>query len=203
MMPAPSTKPVSVRAAAGAAGLRPGWIERHLVLLPPLAAGAGICMAHFAPGRMRSIVDVRLGAISLPIAVLSWAVVIPAMMQAGPPSKDRPAVQVIEYRHGDSPSFHPIRMPGLCKVSNVKMHKGIFVNDSGLRNWLNQIAMNTITRQTVVVSLLDETGSPRMVWTLNNAWPTKITGADLKSDGSEVTIESIDVACETLVTSAP
>lgn len=27
--------------------------------------------------------------------------------------------QVIEYRHADSPSFHPIRMPGFGKVSNV------------------------------------------------------------------------------------
>ncbi len=111
--------------------------------------------------------------------------------------------QVIEYRHGDSPSFHPIGMPGLSKVSNVTMRKGILVSDAGLSSWLNQIAMNTIARQTVVVSLLDEIGSPRMVWTLNNARPIKVTGADLKSDGGEVTIESIDVAYETLVTSVP
>ncbi len=36
-----------------------------------------------------------------------------------------------------------------------------------------------------------------------DAWPTNVTGADLKSDGSEVTIESVDLAYETLVTSAP
>ncbi|MQP66369.1 phage tail protein [Niveispirillum sp. SYP-B3756] len=111
--------------------------------------------------------------------------------------------RVIEYRHGDSPSFYPIKMPGLGKVSNVTMRKGIFVNDSTLWNWFNQIKMNTISRQTVVINLLDETGTPKMVWTLNNAWPTKVTGTDLKSEGNEVAVESVEVAYETLVISAP
>ncbi|MBB6250768.1 phage tail protein [Nitrospirillum iridis] len=109
----------------------------------------------------------------------------------------------IEYRHGDSPSFYPIKMPGLGKVGNVTMRKGIFVNDTALWDWFNQIAMNTIQRQTVVVNLLDETAAPKMVWTLNNAWPTKITGTDLKSEGNEVAVESVEIAYETLTISAP
>ena len=35
-------------------------------------------------------------------------------------------------------------------------------------------------------NLLDEGGNPKMTWTLNNAWPTKITGTDFKSDGNDV-----------------
>ena len=111
--------------------------------------------------------------------------------------------QTIEYRHGNSPSFYPIKMPGLGKVGNVTLRKGIFVNDNSFWNWYSQIKMNTIARQTVVISLLDETGAPKMVWTLNNAWPTKITGTDLKSEGNEVAIETLEIAYETLVVSAP
>ena len=111
--------------------------------------------------------------------------------------------QVIEYRHGDSPSFYPIKMPGLGKVGNVTMRKGIFVNDNKFWDWYNEIKLNTIARRTVTISLLDEEGNPRMTWTLNNAWPTKITGTDLKSEGNEVAVESIEVAYETLVVAAP
>jgi phage tail-like protein len=111
--------------------------------------------------------------------------------------------QVIEYRHGNSPVFYPTKMPGLGKVGNVTMRKGIFVNDSAFWDWYNEIRMNTIARRTVVVSLLDETGTPKRTWTLNNAWPTKITGTDLKSEGNEVAVESVEVAYETLTVASP
>jgi phage tail-like protein len=111
--------------------------------------------------------------------------------------------QVIEYRHGDSPVFYPIKMPGLGRVGNVTMRKGIFVNDNRFWDWYNEIRMNTIARRTVVISLLDEQANPKMTWTLNNAWPTKITGTDLKSEGNEVAVESVEIAYETLVVAAP
>ena len=53
-------------------------------------------------------------------------------------------------------------------------------------------------RLSVTISLLDEARKPTMIWTLTNAWPTKICGTDLKSDGNEVAIESIEVAHEGL-----
>lgn len=112
-------------------------------------------------------------------------------------------VTPIEYRHGDSPSFYPIKMPGLGKVGNVTMRKGIFVNDTKLWEWFNEIKMNTIARAAVVISLLDETGAPKMVWTLQNAFPIKITGTELKSEGSEVAVESVDLAFETMTIAAP
>jgi phage tail-like protein len=106
--------------------------------------------------------------------------------------------QVIEYRAGNSPIFAPIKMPGLQKFGNVTMKKGIFVTDSALWTWFSSISMNTIARSTIVVSLLDQTGAPQYKWTLNNAFPTKITGTDLKSDGNEVAVESVEVAFETM-----
>jgi phage tail-like protein len=111
--------------------------------------------------------------------------------------------QVIEYRHGNNPSFFPIKMPGLGRVGNVTLRKGIFVNDKKFWDWYAEIKMNTIKRRTVVISLLDQTAAPKMTWTLNNAWPTKITGTDLKSEGNEVAVETVEVAYETLVVAAP
>ena len=102
----------------------------------------------------------------------------------------------IKYRHGDSPEFSVIKMPGMKKVGNITMKKGIFKGDNKFWDWFKQIKMNTIKRLPVTISLLDEGGKATMVWTLTNAWPTKITGADLKSEGDEVAIESIEIVHE-------
>lgn len=104
----------------------------------------------------------------------------------------------IKYRHGDSPEFSVIKMPGMKKVGNVTMKKGIFKGDNKFWDWFNQIKMNTIKRLPVTISLLDEAGKPTMVWTLANAWPTKITGTDLKAEGNEVAIETIEIVHEGL-----
>jgi phage tail-like protein len=107
--------------------------------------------------------------------------------------------QVIEYRHGNSPEFSTIKMPGIKKYSDVTLKKGVFVNDNKFHDWFSQIKMNTIKREPVTISLLDETGNPKMVWKLTNAFPTKITGTDLKSDGNEVAVETLVLAHEKLV----
>lgn len=107
--------------------------------------------------------------------------------------------QAIEYRHGNSKEFSPIKMPGLKKVGNVTLRKGVFAKDNKFWAWYSTIKMNTIVRQTIVIKLLDETGAPTMTWTLTNAWPTKLQSTDLKADGNEVAIESIELAYETLV----
>lgn len=106
--------------------------------------------------------------------------------------------QAIEYRAGDSKLFSTIKMPGLVKTGNVTVKKGIFVNDNRFWDWYSQIKMNTIKRQSVTISLLDQEASPTMVWKLSNAWPNKITGTDLKSDGNEVAVETMEITHEGL-----
>jgi phage tail-like protein len=104
--------------------------------------------------------------------------------------------KVIEYRSGDDKVFSTVKMPGIMKYRKVTLKKGVFVNDNNFYDWYAKINMNTIGRTSVTISLLDESGAPTMVWTLINAWPTKLTGTDLKSDGNEVAIETIELAHE-------
>ena len=104
--------------------------------------------------------------------------------------------QPIEYRSGDSPKFSTIKMPGLKKSGNVTMKKGVYGGGNKFWDWFNEIKMNTIKRLPVTISLLDESGAVTMVWTLENAWPSKFTGTDLKSDGNEVAIEIMEVIHE-------
>ncbi len=109
--------------------------------------------------------------------------------------------QPIEYRHGDKKEFSTIKMPEIEKIRNVTLKRGLFVKDDSFWTWYNQIKMNTIKRQTVTIKLLDENGTPTMTWSLQNAWPTKITGTDLKSNGNEVAIDTIEIAHEGLTIS--
>jgi len=104
----------------------------------------------------------------------------------------------LEYRHGNSKVFSKINMPGMVKNNKVSMKKGVFVNDNTFWDWYGKIKMNVIERQNVVIKLLDEKGNPTMTWTLNNAWPTKISSTDLKSESNEVAIESIEIMHEGL-----
>lgn len=104
----------------------------------------------------------------------------------------------IKYRSGDSPQFSVIKMPGMTKYGNVTMKKGIFKGDNKFWDWISQIKMNTVKRLPITISLLDEEGKPTMVWTLANAWPTKVTGTDLKAEGNEVAIETIEIVHEGL-----
>lgn len=106
--------------------------------------------------------------------------------------------QPIEYRHGGNATFSAIKMPGLRKFSDVTLKKGVFKGDSKFWDWLKDIQMNTVQRKTVTIRLLDEAGSPVMVWTLLNAFPTKVSGTDLKAQGNEVAVESIVFAHEGL-----
>lgn len=104
--------------------------------------------------------------------------------------------QIIEYRKSNSPLFSTQKMPGIAKYGNITMKRGVFVNDNEFWKWLQEIKMNTVNRRTVLIKLLDETGAVTMQWQLDNAWPTKITSTDLKSDGNEVAVDTIEIAHE-------
>ncbi len=102
--------------------------------------------------------------------------------------------EVIEYRDGALPEFSKMKIPGMQKYANVTMKRGVFKSDNDYFNWWNTVSLNTIERRDVTVSLLNEAHEPVMVWKIKNAWPAKIGSTDLKSDGNEIAIESIELA---------
>tara|TARA_R110000787_G_scaffold105825_8_gene213393 strand:- start:1949 stop:2410 length:462 start_codon:yes stop_codon:yes gene_type:complete len=107
--------------------------------------------------------------------------------------------QIIEYRKSNSPLFSTQKIPGIVKYGNITMKRGVFVNDNTFWDWYAEISMNTIKRRTVLIKLLDEAGEVTMKWQLKNAWPTKITSTDLKSDGNEIAVDTLEIAHEQLI----
>ena len=106
--------------------------------------------------------------------------------------------QQIEYRHNDSKVFAPVKMPGIQKFGNVTLKKGMFKGDNELWKQFTAIKMNTYKPSTIVISLLDESNAVAMSWNLTNAFPTKITITDMKTDANETAVESMEIAHEGL-----
>lgn len=109
---------------------------------------------------------------------------------------------VIEYRDGASPEYHKIKMPGMQKFSNITLKRGKFKGDNEFFDWWNTVQLNTIDRRDITISLLDENHAPVFVWKVKNAWPTKVSPTDLKADGNEVAIESLEIVHEGLTMEA-
>jgi len=106
--------------------------------------------------------------------------------------------EVVEYRHGASPEYSKVKMPGMQKFSNITLKRGTFKSDNEYFAWWNTVKLNTIERRDITISLLNEEHEPVVTWKVKNAWPTKIQSTDLKADGNEVAIESMEIVHEGL-----
>jgi phage tail-like protein len=103
---------------------------------------------------------------------------------------------VIEYREGSSPLFHKVKMSGLQKLANITLKRGMFAGDIQFNEWMNTIEMNKVERRDVTIKLLNEKHEPVFTWQVLNAWPVKVQSTDLKGDGNEVAIETMELAHE-------
>lgn len=106
--------------------------------------------------------------------------------------------EVVEYRDGANPEYSKVKMPGMQKFSNITLKRGTFASDNEYFDWWNTVKLNTITRRDITISLLNEEHEPVVTWKIKNAWPTKIQSTDLKADGNEVAIESMEIVHEGL-----
>lgn len=108
------------------------------------------------------------------------------------------SLDVIEYRDGASPEYHKIKMPGMQKFSNITLKRGTFKGDNDFYKWMKTVSLNTIERRDITISLLNENHEPVINWLVKNAWPVKVQSTDLKADGNEVAIETLELAHEGL-----
>jgi phage tail-like protein len=107
-------------------------------------------------------------------------------------------VEAIEYREGNSREYSKVKMPGMHKFSNITLKRGTITGDSDFYKWINEINLNQITRRDLVISLLNEEHRPVLTWKAKQAFPVKLQASDLKADGNEVAIETIEIAHEGL-----
>jgi phage tail-like protein len=104
-------------------------------------------------------------------------------------------ITIAEYRNGNERPNHVRKVPGIHKVTDVTLKRGI-VNSTDLWEWITQTRNEGVLAQrTVIITLRDEAGNPVQKWTLGGVVPMKYTGPTLAAKGGG------DVAMEELVLS--
>lgn len=106
--------------------------------------------------------------------------------------------ELIEYRHGASPEYHKLKMPGMQKYENIVLKRGSFNGDNQFFEWWNTVQLNKIEKRDITIKLLNENHEPVVTWSVKNALPVKVQGTDLKADANEVAIETLELAHEGL-----
>lgn len=111
-------------------------------------------------------------------------------------------ITIADYRNGNDRPNHVRKVPGIHKVSDVTLKRGV-VNSTDLWEWITQTQTASVAaKRTVVVTLQDEAGNPVEKWTLGGVVPMKYTGPTLAAKGGGdvameelvLSIESLDVA---------
>lgn len=102
-------------------------------------------------------------------------------------------VDCIEYREGGDLTVR--KLPGLRKFGNIVLKRGV-TKSTELQDWHKNILNGVSDRRDGLIILLDEDMTPAVRWKFFNAFPRKWEGPDLKADGTEVAIESLELCCE-------
>lgn len=103
---------------------------------------------------------------------------------------------VAEYRNGNDKLNHVRKIPGVHKVGDVTLKRGL-VNSKDIWEWITESRTKGFAaKRNVVITLLDETGAPVQKWVLGGVLPLKYTGPTLAAKGGG------DVAMEELVLSS-
>ena len=105
---------------------------------------------------------------------------------------------VVEYRNGNDRENAPRELPGLTKVPDVTLKRGV-IGSLSLFEWIRTVRDGTVDRRTVTIQLIAEDHSGAvMTWRLLRAFPVKLVTSDLDAQANEVAIEELTIAAERL-----
>jgi len=103
-------------------------------------------------------------------------------------------MDILEHRVGSSPEFFKRKMPGLQKIGNITLKRGVFINDNEFYEWYNTVALNTVQRRDLTISLLDENHEPKVVWKVKECFIVSLKCTDLKAEANEIAIDTVELA---------
>jgi len=107
------------------------------------------------------------------------------------------SVEYAEYRNGNERLSTPRKIPGLTKVPDVTLKRGI-VGSTDLFAWLRSVSQGTPDPRAVTITLLNGDGEPVVTWRLRNAQPAAWLGPTLRGKDGALAFEELRLVCEGL-----
>jgi len=106
-------------------------------------------------------------------------------------------ITVAEYRNGNDKENHVRKVPGVHKVGDITLKRGV-INSASVWEWIRDVRSNGVNGQKdVSITLLDEARNPVQTWMLRNVIPMKYTGPTLAAKGGgDVAMEELVLAAE-------
>ena len=100
--------------------------------------------------------------------------------------------EIFSYKEGGVNEFIH-KLPSQTQHSNIVLKKGITDSDQ-LWQWRKKATSGKIERKSGSIVLLNEAREEKMRWNFKEGWPSKWIGPDLRADGNEVAIETLEIA---------
>lgn len=103
---------------------------------------------------------------------------------------------VIQYRDGSDLVDAVRKLPGLLRLGDCALERGVVPPDNEFFRWINTAGVGTVERRDVVVKLLDAQHQPTMVWRLRSCFPVALEWSTLDAQSSSVLIETLRLSVE-------
>lgn len=107
-------------------------------------------------------------------------------------------VEVIDFRDGSMKEYNTLKMPGQHRYSNLILKRGIVQGDTEFFDWMKTVQGGQPQRRDMQVRLLNEEHNPVYVWKLRNAFPVRYSGPHFNSMNSELAVETLEIAYESM-----
>ena len=104
------------------------------------------------------------------------------------------STEPIEYREGGE-NTTVRKLPGLTKYDNITLKWGL-TDSTELYDWYRQVVKGDVRRKSGSIIVLDAAGQERLRWNFVNGWPTKWDAPDFNAKGTDVAIETLEIAHE-------
>jgi phage tail-like protein len=109
--------------------------------------------------------------------------------------------EVIEHKVVNEAGVEVImKIPGRLKWENIVLKRGI-TSDMQIWTWRAMVENGKVAdaRSDGSIVMYDQALAEVARWNFQNAWPVKVTGPSVKSDGNEIGVEELTIAHEYIV----